>query len=316
MNWITSKIKGLKPRIKSLFRIKIGEPGPDGLWTSCKCGTVLYKQDLKENLFVCEKCNEHHRINPSDRLSIFLDNGQYEEINYLIGPDDPLNFVDTKPLKKRIIDAREKTKQIESIVVAEGRLNNIDIVCGVQNFSFIGGSLSPNSGEFFIQGCDIALQKQKPMVMFWASGGIMVQTGLFGLTNMTKCISAINDLNKAGVPFISVFTDPVSGGVACIALMGDVNIAEPKCLIAFAGRRVIEQTVREDLPSDFQRSESLHEKGFIDIICQRKDLRTTISTLLSQMINKNKVFLSESKIINDAQKSPLGSFNPPSEASS
>jgi len=306
MNWITDRFKRLKPKIKNLFRVKIGPEGK--LWESCKCGAVIYKQDLKENLFVCPKCSDHHRLAAPERLSIFFDDGQYTEIEYLIGKDDPLNFVDTKSLKRRIDEARQDTNQIESIIVAEGKLNNIDIVCGAQSFSFIGGSLSPNAGEFFVQGCNVALQKQKPMVMFWASGGIQVQTSLFGLNNMPKCISAINDLNKAGIPFISVFTNPVAGGVTCIALLGDINIAEPKCVISFAGRRVIEQNLREKLPENFQSSEWAFGIGLIDIVCERKDLRKTISTLLSQMNNKNKTFLSDSQIINEQQQSPIGSF--------
>ena len=317
MNWITEKFQRIKPKIKNLFRVKIGPAGI--LWQNCKCGAVIYKEDLKENLFVCPKCSDHHRLDAADRLSIFFDNGQYTEIDYLIGKDDPLNFVDTKSLKRRIDEARQETNQIESIIVAEGKLNNIDIVCGAQSFSFIGGSLSPNAGEFFVQGCNIALQKQKPMVMFWASGGIQVQTSLFGLNNMPKCISVINDLNKAGIPFISIFTNPVAGGVACIALLGDINLAEPKCTISFAGRRVIEQNLREKLPEDFQSSEWAFDKGLIDIVCERKDLRTTIGRLLSQMYNKNKTFLSDSQIINEQQQSSIGTFtsiDPTSKTSS
>ena len=306
MSWLTDKFKRIKPKIKNLFRVKIGVEGK--LWVSCKCGAVIYKQDLKENLFVCPKCSNHHRLDAAERLSIFFDDGQYTEINYLIGKDDPLNFVDTKSLKRRIDEARQETNQIESIIIAEGKLNNIDIVCGAQSFSFIGGSLSPNAGEFFVQGCDIALRKLKPIVMFWASGGIQVQTSLFGLNNMPKCISAINDLNKAGIPFISVFTNPVAGGVTCIALLGDINLAEPKSTISFAGRRVIEQNLREKLPEDFQSSEWAFNKGLIDIVCERKDLRKTIGTLLSQLTNKNKTFLSDSQIINEQQQSPLGSI--------
>jgi acetyl-CoA carboxylase carboxyl transferase subunit beta len=306
LNWLSKKFKRIKPKIKNLFRVKIGPEGK--LWESCKCGAIIYKQDLKENFFVCPKCSDHHRLDAAERLSIFFDDGQYTEINYLIGKDDPLNFVDTKSLKRRIYEARQETNQIESIIVAEGKLNNIDIVCGAQSFSFIGGSLSPNAGEFFTQGCDIALRKLKPMVMFWASGGIQVQTSLFGLNNMPKCISAINDLKKAGIPFISVFTNPVAGGVTCIALLGDINLAEPKSTISFAGRRVIEQNIREKLPENFQSSEWAFDIGIIDIVCQRKDLRKTISTILSQLTNKNKTFFSDSQIINERQQSPLGTI--------
>jgi acetyl-CoA carboxylase carboxyl transferase subunit beta len=306
LNWLSKKFKRIKPKIKNLFRVKIGPEGK--LWESCKCGAIIYKQDLKENFFVCPKCSDHHRLDAAERLSIFFDDGQYTEINYLIGKDDPLNFVDTKSLKRRIDEARQETNQIESIIVAEGKLNNIDIVCGAQSFSFIGGSLSPNAGEFFTQGCDIALRKLKPMVMFWASGGIQVQTSLFGLNNMPKCISAINDLKKVGIPFISVFTNPVAGGVTCIALLGDINLAEPKSTISFAGRRVIEQNIKEKLPENFQSSEWAFDIGIIDIVCQRKDLRKTISTILSQLTNKNKTFLSDSQIINERQQSPLGTI--------
>jgi acetyl-CoA carboxylase carboxyl transferase subunit beta len=306
LNWLSKKFKRIKPKIKNLFRVKIGPEGK--LWESCKCGAIIYKQDLKENFFVCPKCSDHHRLDAAERLSIFFDDGQYTEINYLIGKDDPLNFVDTKSLKRRIYEARQETNQIESIIVAEGKLNNIDIVCGAQSFSFIGGSLSPNAGEFFTQGCDIALRKLKPMVMFWASGGIQVQTSLFGLNNMPKCISAINDLKKVGIPFISVFTNPVAGGVTCIALLGDINLAEPKSTISFAGRRVIEQNIKEKLPENFQSSEWAFDIGIIDIVCQRKDLRKTISTILSQLTNKNKTFLSDSQIINERQQSPLGTI--------
>ena len=306
MNWITEKFKRFKPKLKNLFRVKIGPEGK--LWENCSCGAVLYKQDLKENLYVCTACQKHHRINPRERFAILFDEGQYQEISPLLPMDDPLNFTDSKSYTKRLATAREETGQHDSVLLATGKVNNVYLVSGAMNFNFIGGSVGRAAGEAFCTGAEFALTNRLPFVFFSCSGGMRMQESMFSLMQMPRMIAAINELKRSNLPFISVCLDPTTGGTtASIALLGDINIAEPKALIAFAGARVIKETVREELPPEFQTAEYLLEKGQIDIVAERKDLPKTISTLILQLTNTNKTFLSESTNIFSQQQNPLGS---------
>ncbi len=306
MNWITEKFKRFKPKLKNLFRVKIGPEGK--LWENCSCGAVLYKQDLKENLYVCTACQKHHRINPRERFDIFFDEGQYQEISPLLPMDDPLNFTDSKSYTKRLATAREETGQHDSVLLATGKVNNVYVVSGAMNFNFIGGSVGRAAGEAFVTGAEFALTNRLSYVFFSCSGGMRMQESMFSLMQMPRMIAAINELKRANLPFISVCLDPTTGGTtASVALLGDINIAEPKALIAFAGARVIKETVREELPPEFQTAEYLLEKGQIDLVVERKDLPKTISTLILQLTNPNKTFLSESTNIFSQQQNPLGS---------
>ena len=306
MNWITEKFKRFKPKLKNLFRVKIGPEGK--LWENCSCGAVLYKQDLKENLYVCTACQKHHRINPRERFAILFDEGQYQEISPLLPMDDPLNFTDSKSYTKRLATAREETGQHDSVLLATGKVNNVYLVSGAMNFNFIGGSVGRAAGEAFVTGAEFALTNRLSYVFFSCSGGMRMQESMFSLMQMPRMIAAINELKRANLPFISVCLDPTTGGTtASVALLGDINIAEPKALIAFAGARVIKETVREELPPEFQTAEYLLEKGQIDIVAERKDLPKTISTLILQLTNTNKTFLSESTNIFSQQQNPLGS---------
>jgi acetyl-CoA carboxylase carboxyl transferase subunit beta len=306
MNWITEKFKRFKPKLKNLFRVKIGPEGK--LWENCTCGAVLYKQDLKENLYVCTACQKHHRINPRERFDILFDEGQYQEISPLLPMDDPLHFTDSKSYTKRLEAAREETGQHDSVLLATGKVNNVYLVSGAMNFNFIGGSVGRAAGEAFCTGAEFALTNRLPFVFFSCSGGMRMQESMFSLMQMPRMIAAINELKRANLPFISVCLDPTTGGTtASVALLGDINIAEPKALIAFAGARVIKETVREELPPEFQTAEYLLEKGQIDIVVERKDLPKTISTLILQLTNPNKTFLSESANIFGQQQNPLGS---------
>jgi acetyl-CoA carboxylase carboxyl transferase subunit beta len=311
MNWITDKFKRIKPKLKNLFRVKIGPEGQ--LWENCSCGAVLYKQDLKKDLYVCSKCNSHHRIAPKERFQIFFDDGQYQEISPMFPAiDDPLLFTDSKSYGIRLRQAREATGQHDTVVLATGKINNVYIVAGAMNFNFMGGSVGRAAGEAFVAGAEFAFANKLPYVFFSTSGGMRMQESNLSLMQMPRMIAAINALKKENLPFISVCLDPTTGGTtASIALLGDINIAEPNALIAFAGARVIKETVREELPPEFQRSEYLQEKGQIDLVIQRKDLPKTISTLVSQLTNKNKVFLGDSTIVSDQQQSIIGTFNNP-----
>jgi len=311
MNWITDKFKRFKPKIKNLFRVKIGPEGK--LWENCSCGAVLYKQDLKDELFVCNKCNKHHRIEPKERFQLFFDEGQFQEISPMLPAiDDPLLFSDSKTYGLRLRQAREDTGQHDSVMLATGKVNNVYLVAGAMNFNFMGGSVGRAAGEAFVAGAEFAYSNKLAYVLFSCSGGMRMQESNLSLMQMPRMIAAINSLKQEKLPFISVCLDPTTGGTtASIALLGDINIAEPKALIAFAGARVIKETVREELPKEFQTAEYLRDKGQIDLVVERKDLPKVISTLILQLTNKNKVFLSDSSFITEQQQSPLGSITPP-----
>ena len=283
MNWIT---KFIKPKIKSLFKKRFSD-NKEALWTTCECKNLIYKDELFSNLSVCPSCGFHHKLNCEERFKIFFDNKQYEILQTPLPKDDPLNFPKyTEKLKQ----SREKTKQSDAILIADGKLDNIRITVGAQNFNFIGGAVGAASGEAFIHGVQHAINNRTPFIFFSCSGGQKMQEGAIALMQMTRTVLAVNELKKNNLPYIVVMTNPTTGGVsASFATLGDILIGEPKSVIAFAGRRVIQNTVKEELPEDFQTAEFVKDHGGIDLVVERKYLRTTISTLLSILLKKKEV---------------------------
>ncbi len=258
---------------------------PEGLWIKCpSCDTVLYKTDLEKNLNVCPKCSHHHRIGARARLDAFLDaEGRYE-IGQEVLPVDALKFKDSKKYPDRLKDALETTGETDALVVMGGAVMSVPLVAACFEFDFMGGSMGSVVGERFVRGVHTALEQKVPFVCFTATGGARMQEGLLSLLQMAKTNAALTRLAKAKLPYIAVLTDPTMGGVsASFAFVGDVVIAEPKALIGFAGPRVIENTVREKLPEGFQRSEFLLEKGALDMIVDRRELRPTVARLLAML---------------------------------
>jgi acetyl-CoA carboxylase carboxyl transferase subunit beta len=258
---------------------------PEGLWVKCPaCETVLYKNDLEQNLNVCPKCDHHHRIGARARLDRFLDaEGRYE-IGQEVVPVDALKFKDSKKYPERLKSALEATGETDALVVFGGAVMSVPLVAACFEFEFMGGSMGSVVGERFVRGVHTAIEQRVPFVCFTATGGARMQEGLLSLLQMAKTNASLAQLAAAKLPFISVLTDPTMGGVsASFAFMGDVVIAEPKALIGFAGPRVIENTVREKLPEGFQRSEFLLGKGALDMIVDRRQLRRTVADLLAML---------------------------------
>jgi acetyl-CoA carboxylase carboxyl transferase subunit beta len=255
---------------------------PEGLWVKCSgCGAVLYRSELERNNEVCPKCSHHLRIGARRRLEMFLDEEGLLEIGAGLEPVDVLKFRDSRKYRDRLSTAQKETGENDALVVMRGTLNGLPVVAAAFEFRFMGGSMGAVVGERFVRGVDTALADRIPFVCFSASGGARMQEALFSLMQMAKTSAALTRLSAAGIPFISVLTDPTMGGVsASFAMLGDINIAEPKALIGFAGPRVIEQTVRETLPEGFQRSEFLLEHGVIDMIVDRREMRNSIGSLL------------------------------------
>jgi acetyl-CoA carboxylase carboxyl transferase subunit beta len=261
---------------------------PEGVWAKCPgCNAILYRAELDRNLEVCPKCNHHNRINARRRLDAFLDPDHREEIGAELESLDPLKFKDLKKYKERLVQAQKQSAEKDALVVMRGRLKDAPIVAAAFEFSFMGGSMGSVVGERFVRGVNAALELNAPYVCFSASGGARMQESLFSLMQMAKTSAALARMREAALPFVSVMTDPTMGGVsASLAMLGDLNIAEPGALIGFAGPRVIEQTVREKLPEGFQRSEFLMEKGALDMILDRRDLRERIADLLAILAHR------------------------------
>ena len=274
---------------------------PEGVWTKCtSCEQVLYSEELKRNLYVCPKCGHHMRIDARERLLALLDEGSSQELSADLEPKDILKFKDLKKYKDRITAAQKETGEKDALITMTGTLYNMPIVVAASNFSFMGGSMGSVVGAKFVKAAEKAMELNCPFVCFSASGGARMQEALFSLMQMAKTSAVLAKMREKGVPFISVLTDPTLGGVsASFAMLGDVNIAEPKALIGFAGPRVIEQTVREKLPEGFQRSEFLLEKGAIDMIVKRSEMRSTLGNLLSKLTNQPSPFV-EVEVVENA----------------
>ncbi|MCX7121276.1 MAG: acetyl-CoA carboxylase, carboxyltransferase subunit beta [Gammaproteobacteria bacterium] len=281
MSWF----KRLLPKI-AISAIKKGVP--EGVWSKCTaCEAVLYRAELERHLFVCPKCQYHMRVTARQRIDFFLDPDDREELGADIMPEDRLKFRDSKKYKDRLSSAQKETGETEALVVMRGKLNDMPLVVAAFEFSFIGGSMSYAVGQRFIIAVQAAIEHHVPFVCFATSGGARMQEGLFSLFQMAKTATALTQLSRAKLPFISVLTDPTMGGVsASLATLGDLIIAEPKALMGFAGPRVIEQTIRQTLPEGFQRSEFLLEKGAIDKIVDRRDMRDTVYRLFSKLMKQ------------------------------
>lgn len=261
---------------------------PEGLWTKCtSCNAVLYRAELERNFDVCPKCNHHMRIYGRRRLELFLDDSPKEEIGANLLPHDKYKFKDSKKYKDRLLQAQKNSQEKDALVVLKGKVKGVPVVAAAFDFRFMGGSMGSVVGERFLRAATTALEEKIPLICFSASGGARMQEALFSLMQMAKTSAVLTRLAKNRIPYISVLTDPTMGGVsASFAMLGDIHIAEPKALIGFAGPRVIEQTVREQLPEGFQRSEFLLEHGAIDMVVDRRDLRDRISSLVLMLSNK------------------------------
>ncbi len=258
---------------------------PDGLWEKCpSCNEIIHKKQLEANLWTCLKCGYHFRIGSAEYTSIILDEGSFKEIDKKMKSADPLQFIDTKKYSARIPDTIKKTGLNDAVKTGTGKINGLDVAFGCMDFSFIGGSMGSVVGEKIARLTDRAYKNKIPLIIVSASGGARMMEGAFSLMQMAKTSARLARLAEAKIPYISVLTDPTTGGTtASYAMLGDIQIAEPQALIGFAGPRVIKQTIGKDLPAGFQRSEFLLEHGFIDIISPRKDLKDNLFNILSLM---------------------------------
>ena len=293
MNWITKIIKAGE-KIKTAIRERATkEDIAKSDWTSC-CRGPIQKKVLEENLWVCPDCNKHHRIKPKERFDILFGKNNYEIFKTPIPKDDPLNWTDSKPYKDRLKSARKKTGLDCSMVVASGSINNIKITAIASDFDFMGASIGAAEGEAFLYAAQHAIENQQPLLMISSGGGMKMQESLISLSQMTRSTLAINEVKAAGLPYIVLLTDPTAGGItASYAMLGDIHLAEPDALIAFAGARVIAGTVKQELPEGFQRSSYVQKTGFVDLIVDRKDLSSKIGTLLSILLKQNSAISSE-----------------------
>jgi acetyl-CoA carboxylase carboxyl transferase subunit beta len=258
----------------------------EGLWVKCEsCRAIVFRKDLEENLLVCPKCQFHFKMNSKRRLALLLD-GRWTEHDAGMVSTDPLKFVDTKAYAKRIKDAQKKLGMNDAIITAEGQLNGRPVICCAMEFGFIGGSMGAVVGEKVTRAIEMAIATRQPLIVVSCSGGARMMEGTISLVQLAKVSAALARLDEAKLPYISVLTDPTTGGVtASFAMLGDLNIGEPGALIGFAGPRVIEQTIRQKLPEGFQRSEFLLEHGFLDAVVQRKDLKPFIANVLDLLMN-------------------------------
>ena len=283
MNWIDNYVR---PRINSIFSRR---EVPENLWSKCsKCGTMLFHRELSENLHVCTQCEHHMVISPRERFASLFDGGIFMEIEVPKPLNDPLSFKDQRKYPDRLKVAQKTTGEKEAMLVAEGNIGRTPIIAAAQNFAFMGGSMGMHVGNAIVAAAQKAVTLKRPLILFSAAGGARMQEGILSLMQMPRSTVAIQMLKEAGLPYIVVLTHPTTGGVtASYAMLGDIHIAEPGALIAFAGARVIQGTVKEELPEGFQKSEYVEKTGFVDLIVERKDLASKIGTLLSILLKKN-----------------------------
>lgn len=263
---------------------------PKGLWIKCEgCGQIVLGETVQKNNKVCPKCNFHFHITSRERLEFLCDEGRYEEIITNLSPLDPLNFIDSKPYKDRLKEYKAKSGEDEAIIVVKTEIEKIKTIMCIMEYGFMGGSMGSVVGEKIKRAIDTCIKEHLPLVIVSASGGARMQESVFSLMQMAKVSAALSELDREKLPYISVLTDPTTGGVtASYAMLGDVNIAEPKALIGFAGPRVIEQTIRQKLPENFQKSEFLLEKGMVDMVVHRNELKKTIGLILSLLLSNNR----------------------------
>ncbi|MBR1945809.1 MAG: acetyl-CoA carboxylase carboxyltransferase subunit beta [Alphaproteobacteria bacterium] len=281
MNWLTSYVR---PKLQSLVGTK---EIPDNLWEKCpSCGAMIYHRELEQNFRICPQCSHHMRLDPEKRLGMMFDDGVYTLIELPEVKEDPLNFSDLKDYTDRLKDARKKTKQKDAILVASGKMGGMNVVAGILNFDFMGGSMGTAVGESIIAAVELALLQDAALIMIPASGGARMQEGILSLMQMARTTMAVRRLKEKGLPYFVILTDPTMGGVsASFAMLGDIAIAEPGALIGFAGARVIEQTIRTSLPEGFQKAEYLMEHGMVDMVVDRRKIRQTIINLIDMLRN-------------------------------
>ena len=279
MNWLTNFVK---PKLSALVKRK---EVPENLWNNCPtCGNMIHHKDLKENLRVCISCNYHFRMSAEDRIKILFIDEEKNEIKLDKINDDPLNFNDKKKYKDRLKEYRKKTKRNDAFILIEGTLGGMKIISGFMNFEFMGGSMGRAVGSAIVKGAKLAVEKKIPFIIFTSSGGARMQEGIVSFMQMPRTVAATQLLNENNIPYIAVLTEPTTGGVtASFAMLGDITIAEQGSTIGFAGKRVIQDTIREELPIDFQKAEYLKEHGMVDIVIHRKDLKKTLISILNHL---------------------------------
>ena len=279
MNWLTNFVK---PKLSSLVKRR---DVPEKLWNNCvSCGNMIHHKDLKENLRVCMNCNYHFRMSAEDRIKLFFKDNEYTEIDLDKISDDPLKFSDKKKYKDRLKEYRNKTNREDAFILVHGKIKDKEIISGMMNFEFMGGSMGRAVGGAIVKGAKIALEKKLPYVIVTSSGGARMQEGIISLMQMPRTIAAVDLLNENKIPYIVILTEPTTGGVtASFAMLGDITIAEQGATIGFAGKRVIQDTIREELPIDFQKAEYLKDHGMVDIVSHRKDLKETLYKVLKHI---------------------------------
>ena len=279
MNWLTNFVK---PKLTSLVKRR---EVPEKLWSNCiSCGNMIHHKDLTENLRVCMNCDYHFRMSAEDRIKLFFKESEYNEISTDKISDDPLNFSDKKKYKDRLKEYRKKTSREDAFILLEGKINDKGLVIGLMNFEFMGGSMGRAVGGSIVKGAKISVEKKLPYVIVTSSGGARMQEGIISLMQMPRTVAAIDMLNDNKIPYIVILTEPTTGGVtASFAMLGDITIAEKGATIGFAGKRVIQDTIREELPIDFQKAEYLKEHGMVDIVSHRKNLRDTLYKVIKHI---------------------------------
>ncbi len=279
MNWLTNFVK---PKLSSLVKRR---DVPEKLWNNCiSCGNMIHHKDLNDNLRVCMNCDYHFRMSAEDRIKLFFKNNEYSEIELDKISDDPLKFADKKKYKDRLKEYRKKTNREDAFILINGRIKDKEIIVGLMNFEFMGGSMGRAVGGAIVKGAKIAVEKKIPYVIVTSSGGARMQEGIISLMQMPRTIAAVDLLNEKKIPYIVILTEPTTGGVtASFAMLGDITIAEKGATIGFAGKRVIQDTIREELPIDFQKAEYLKEHGMVDIVSHRKELRETLYNVLEHI---------------------------------
>ena len=279
MNWLTNFVK---PKLSSLVKRR---SVPEKLWNNCvSCGNMIHHKDLKENLYVCVNCNYHFRMSAEERIKNFFEHGNYSEISPDKISDDPLKFTDKKKYKDRLKEYRKKTNRDDAFILIKGKIKDKEIISGLMNFEFMGGSMGRAVGGAIVKGAKIAIENKLPYVIVTSSGGARMQEGIVSLMQMPRTIAAVDLLNENNIPYIVVLTEPTTGGVtASFAMLGDITIAEQGATIGFAGKRVIQDTIREELPVDFQKAEYLKDHGMVDIVSHRKDLKETLYKVLDHI---------------------------------
>ncbi len=282
MNWLTNYIK---PKLQSLVKKR---DIPKNLWLKCQCGTMIYYKDYEKSLGVCDQCGTHIRLASSMRAKFLFDEGKYEKIKVPSNNNDPLSFKDKRKYKDRLKEAQKRTKENDAVIIAEGKIENISVLAIVFDFNFMGGSMGVSVGDSIVKGSELSLKKNLPLIIIPSSGGARMQEGILSLMQMPRTVAAIKKVKDNKIPYIVVLTDPTTGGVcASFAMLGDVLIAEKDATIGFAGRRVIEQTIKETIPENFQTSDYLLEHGMVDMVVHRKDLKKKLAKILKFLLKKS-----------------------------